>query len=122
MPPGTDPGSSKYRPNWPHLARLGTILEPSISKSVYFGTWPDVGLVEAAVVDVDQTALEGASKLAAHFRRERNQALIDAKRSDVLRRYGKLECEVCGFNFNTKYGELEKDFVRFTIWFLCPKP
>jgi hypothetical protein len=88
-----------------HIYRLFASRNISIK-----GTWPDLELSETALSDVDQSAIEGAPKLVAHLRRERNRGLVDAKRRDVLKRNGKLECEVCSFDFKNKYGALGEGF------------
>ena len=49
-------------------------------------------------------ALEGMSKELIHKRRERDYKIIKAKKQSVLAEKGKLECEVCEFNFQEIYG------------------
>jgi len=53
---------------------------------------------------------EGNLKLVKHLYRERNQKIIKLKKNYVLRSKGKLDCEVCGFNFENNYGLLGKEF------------
>ncbi len=65
------------------------------------------------LLDVDEAAVlaqEGGRKLRVHFRIERNRKNAMAKRQDVLRREGCLECEVCRFDFAKQYGELGEWF------------
>ncbi|QIF02431.1 HNH endonuclease [Roseimicrobium sp. ORNL1] len=47
---------------------------------------------------------EGQPVVREHLRRERNKAIVRAKREEVLRLTGKLECEACGFDFTAFYG------------------
>lgn len=61
-------------------------------------------------VDQSQSVLEGNPRLIAHLRRERNPAIVKAKKEAVLRTTGKLCCEVCGFDFQDIYGELGDGF------------
>ncbi|HHX4788820.1 TPA: HNH endonuclease [Yersinia enterocolitica] len=62
--------------------------------------------------DVDQTSsiLEGNPRLVAHLRRERNLAVVKAKKEAALRATGKLCCEACGFDFKEVYGEIGDGF------------
>ncbi|MNN33998.1 HNH endonuclease [compost metagenome] len=68
--------------------------------------------VTPALPDVDQSqsTLEGNPRLVAHLRRERNSAIVKAKKDAVLRTTGKLCCEACGFDFKEVYGELGYGF------------
>lgn len=54
---------------------------------------------------IDQ-AEEGALSLREHFLRERNAALVEAKKVDVFRTTGRLACEACCFDFAVVYGEV----------------
>ena len=66
----------------------------------------------SALPDVDQSKSiqEGNPRLVAHLRRERNAAIVKAKKSAVLKSSGKLCCEVCGFDFKEVYGDLGDGF------------
>lgn len=55
-------------------------------------------------------AEEGAISLEEHLKRERNAALINAKKAAVLRATSKLACEACGFDFAKTYGEVGNGF------------
>lgn len=68
--------------------------------------------VTPALPDVDQSQsiLEGNPRLVTHLRRERNSAIVKAKKDAILRATGKLCCEACGFDFKDVYGELGEDF------------
>ena len=49
-------------------------------------------------------ALEGTKRLRQHFVRERNQTLIELKKSDFANQHsGRVFCEVCNFDFDTYY-------------------
>jgi 5-methylcytosine-specific restriction protein A len=61
-------------------------------------------------VDHDRSAQEGNPRLVAHLRRERNAAIIRAKKVAVLKATGKLCCEVCGLDFYETYGVLGKGY------------
>jgi 5-methylcytosine-specific restriction protein A len=61
-------------------------------------------------IDQSQSILEGNPRLVAHLRRERNSAIIKAKKDATLRATGKLCCEACGFDFKEVYGEFGDGF------------
>lgn len=63
------------------------------------------------VADVTRVPMEeGAQKLALHFYRERRPELARDKKEQVLSLKGRLDCEVCGFNFRKRYGSIGDDF------------
>lgn len=68
--------------------------------------------VNPVLPDVDQTqsTLEGNPRLVAHLRRERNSAIVNAKKDAILRATGRLCCEACGFDFKEVYGEIGDGF------------
>ncbi|MGG5143871.1 MULTISPECIES: HNH endonuclease [Alcaligenes] len=55
-------------------------------------------------------AEEGSVSLEEHLKRERNTALVKAKKANVLRATGRLACEACSFDFAVTYGEVGNDF------------
>ncbi|HKV05386.1 MAG TPA: HNH endonuclease [Candidatus Acidoferrales bacterium] len=68
-----------------------------------------------AVADFTDSMLEAAEGrllTRKHIARERNQQLVESKRKQVLRKAGKLACDVCGFNFGDVYGDHGKDFIE----------
>jgi HNH endonuclease len=72
------------------------------------GIWPDVEIRAYAELlpDIDDTfsGREGGLKIVWHFPRERNRGIVEAKKQAVLKACGRLECEACGFNFESRYG------------------
>ncbi|RPE70770.1 putative HNH restriction endonuclease [Tibeticola sediminis] len=61
-------------------------------------------------VDLPSTGTEGVSRLVSHLRRERNRAIVEAKKVATLNAKGRLCCEVCGFDFAATYGALGEGF------------
>ena len=57
-------------------------------------------------------ALEGRIVTRMHRHRERDGALPRAKKADVLKRLGRLECEACGFDFAARYGKRGEGFAE----------
>jgi len=88
-----------------HLYRL------LISRNDTFrGIWPDVETTAASCPDVDASAVEGDKRLTRHFRIERSAALAQKKKRAVFATTGRLKCEVCDFEFKSRYGSLAEDF------------
>ena len=61
----------------------------------------------------DEEFSEGKKYVREHVCRERNRKLVnEAKKRFKENNNGELYCEVCGFSFTDKYGELGKDFIE----------
>lgn len=56
--------------------------------------------------------LEGQVLYRLHKVRERNTKVVQQKKRSVLEKTGKLECEVCEFDFQKKYGELGLGYIE----------
>jgi len=57
-------------------------------------------------VEISEAVEEGGVTLVTHLSRERDRGLAKRKREDVLKNFGKLECEACKFVFADTYGSL----------------
>ena len=57
-----------------------------------------------------RTVNEGNPKLVTHCRRERNRAIVQLKKDHVLATQGRLQCEVCSFDFRLFYKGACPDF------------
>jgi putative restriction endonuclease len=55
---------------------------------------------------------EGKKKLRVHVSRERNPRVIRDAKARFKATHGRLFCEICGFDFVDKYGELGEDFIE----------
>lgn len=75
-------------------------VKPSKENAVIF---PDVD-------EIDTHVKEGRRIVALHLRIERKPERVKAKKAQVLRQKGKLQCEVCKFDFEERYGVLGKGF------------
>lgn len=61
----------------------------------------------------DANYVEGKATLKKHILRERNTLLIrNAKQRFKDNHDGAIFCEVCGFNFHERYGEIGEDFIE----------
>lgn len=68
-----------------------------------------------ALEDIDepdiQEAEEGRILTRLHRVRERKKELVDAKKKAALKKYGRLFCEACGFDFSQKYGSVGEGLI-----------
>lgn len=62
--------------------------------------------------DFEPIGIEGQGKLAIHMRYERDNSLIKKIKELAIKTNPMLNCEVCGFSFFEKYGELGKGFIE----------
>jgi len=59
-----------------------------------------------------ESVVEGQVLYKLHKYRERNKKIVSKKKANSLKKFGKLECEICGFDFHLKYGELGYGFIE----------
>jgi 5-methylcytosine-specific restriction enzyme A len=55
---------------------------------------------------------EGQKKLKQHIIRERNSQVIDEAKKNFRLKNKRVFCEICGFDFEKKYGEVGKNFIE----------
>jgi 5-methylcytosine-specific restriction protein A len=71
------------------------------------------GLSPISEAELEETSgFEGALLTRLVWHRERDPKLRKRKIQQVLRSRGKLDCEVCGFNFGTFYGPIGQDYIE----------
>lgn len=56
--------------------------------------------------------MEGRRKLKQHIVRERNSQVIKEAKNNFKLKNKSLYCEICGFNFEEKYGEIGRDYIE----------
>lgn len=61
-------------------------------------------------IDFSASVSEGGFRLVSHLRRERNRAVVEAKKTAIRGATGRLSCEVCGFDFSATYGLVGEGF------------
>ncbi len=61
---------------------------------------------------VEPTVIEGDSVLAQHMRYERNSAFIKKIKERAISNNKMLNCQICGFSFFEKYGEIGEGFIE----------
>lgn len=62
--------------------------------------------------ELDEGAPEGRVLFRLHKSRERNRTLVQSRKNRAMQQFGKLQCEVCGFDFREAYGELGDLFIE----------
>lgn len=62
--------------------------------------------------EYEAEAVEGRILFRWHRARERNPAVVKRKKASVLRRTGRLACEVCDVDFSERYGDLGEGFIE----------
>lgn len=70
------------------------------------------GRLQDAAIEEELGYPEGAQSYRLHRHVERSGALPGQAKARKLAQTGKLDCEVCGFNFSAAYGELGADFIE----------
>lgn len=68
-------------------------------------------LIEAELENAT-VSIEGKRVIRNHLSRERDPRIIKLAIQNAKRRYGKVICEVCGFDFEKRYGSRGKDFIE----------
>lgn len=63
-------------------------------------------------IDDDAKVKEGGLLYRYHLARERNTTIVKKKKEKVLKLHGKLECELCSFDFEKVYGEIGYGFIE----------
>ncbi len=61
---------------------------------------------------LEQTVLEGGSRLATHLRYERNGSFIKKIKEKALQENIMLNCDICGFSFLDVYGDVGQGFIE----------
>lgn len=70
----------------------------------------EVGVLAAE--EDEEACVEGRILFRHHRVRERNASLTKKKKKEVKKQTGRLACEVCGFAFSDRYGELGEGFIE----------
>jgi 5-methylcytosine-specific restriction protein A len=86
--------------------RLGIIAQAI--RAAYRAPVPEIAWIQNEI----EEAVEGEALTRAHLTREREPRLVHAKKGKVLRDTGRLECEVCGFDFCSIYGERGRGYIE----------
>lgn|SRR5690606_16515768 len=63
-------------------------------------------------IDVEFSRFEGNILYKYHLHRERNPTLAKKKKEQAFAKFGKLECEHCGFDYAKVYGDIGYGFME----------
>ncbi|TWI18904.1 MULTISPECIES: HNH endonuclease [Sphingobacterium] len=63
-------------------------------------------------VDDETKVKEGGLLYRYHLARERSTTIVKKKKENVLKLHGRLECELCSFDFEKVYGEIGCGFIE----------
>lgn len=87
-------------------AKLASVAD-AIRAIVKLGEMP---LASMAADEVD--AQEGRVLTRLHTYRERDRKIVKRKKDSFRKKHGALFCEVCNFDFSSKYGERGANFIE----------
>lgn len=73
---------------------------------------PQTSRGQSELLDEDEEFPEGRILTRRHKQRERSSALVRKKKKQILKKTGKLGCEVCNFDFAEFYGEVGYGFAE----------
>src|SRR5690606_37973231 len=62
--------------------------------------------------DDDPKVKEGGLLYHYNLARERNTTIVKKKKEKVLKLHDKQECELCNFDFEKVYGEIDNEFIE----------
>ena len=91
----------------PRPDELGHVVE-TIRNAAAASLLPSVPEADEEEFEAD----EGRLLTRLHRRRERSAALVKRKKDAVHKAHGTLSCEVCGFDFARRYGDLGAGFIE----------
>lgn len=95
--------------NKKELAKIASII-----KNIVQNTSLNVEIykIEDEETECNFEAKEGLTIYKLHKYKERNRNIVKKKKETYLKKHGILNCEICGFNFVSVYGNLGKDFIE----------
>jgi 5-methylcytosine-specific restriction protein A len=91
-----------------HLAQIAA----AIRKRVAVGERKAPDRNGSAIQPDEDEFPEGRVLFREHRARERSRALVQAAKSRFLKAHGKLACQICGFAFSDRYGELGEGYIE----------
>lgn len=99
----------EFNENLEELKRISTLIMESINNEE---TVNKLYKIEDEEDNYVKESFEGEIIYKLHKARERDSKLSESKKKLVFKETGKLECEICGFDFYQKYGNLGKGFIE----------
>lgn len=93
----------RFRGRREDVKRLASALRAGVAQPNIFPAEP---------VEDEEGVEEGRLVFRLHRKRERDRGLVPRKKQEAISARGKLDCEVCGFDFATTYGPLGDGFAE----------
>ncbi|MCV7709603.1 HNH endonuclease [Micrococcus luteus] len=93
------------------LAQPGQMHDLALQLRADLGT----GTAGEGAMDPDEEVLaawEGTARAVAHLRRERDPKLRASKIRSVIAAGGRIDCDVCDFDFGASYGEVGDGYIE----------
>jgi 5-methylcytosine-specific restriction protein A len=90
------------------LSRIAENIKKTVSDSKLVKSLYQIG----NDLEEDIQVKEGKVIYKLHRYRERNYTLNKKKKDNYFKKHGKLDCEICGFDFFKTYGEIGKGFME----------
>lgn len=89
----------------PRLAKVAAAIRAAVEQDA-------AELAELSIDDEGMEAPEGRVLTRLHRVRERNQKLVEQRKTKALREKGALTCEVCEFDYEKCYGKRGYGFIE----------
>lgn len=89
------------------LSRVATAIKLAVES---LAASNDPGQFDDELVEID--AEEGRLLTRMHHVRERNRGIVQRKKTEVMDLLGRLQCEVCGFDFEDAFGPRGRGFIE----------
>lgn len=91
---------------------LANIAQAIKATAIYPDVKDQILLVKEDFEEAEYERQEGAILYRYHLSRERNSSLTKKKKELALKLHGKLECELCSFDFYKTYGDIGYGFIE----------
>jgi len=92
-----------------HLKSTATRIKEIVGNEILIS---EILGIEEDEQTLNDSVKEGQALYRLHKSRERNQEIVKRKKKQAILQYGKLECEICQFDFLAFYGEVGDGFIE----------
>lgn len=100
-------------PDNKHIRNPSIIDQSLFQKLVNLGKDNSYESNQAVIEDDDARSFpEGRVMFVKHRKRERSEEVVRKAKASFLQKNGRLFCEVCKFDFETRYGDIGKEFIE----------
>lgn len=93
--------------NRQYLSQIATTI-----KNIVFNPLLNNNLYQIENEDENNSAKEGQVLYKLHKYKERNRSIVKKKKDSYLKKYDKLNCEICDFDFVLIYGDIGEGFIE----------